>query len=312
VYNGRMTYDLIILGGGPAGIAAGVYAARKRIKTLLISDTFGGQSIVSADVQNFIGIKSISGFDLAQKLEEHLRAQESIEIVSGDLAESVSEEDSVIKVKTKNGKEFEGKTLLLAVGSKRRKLGIPGEKEFDGTGVAYCGTCDAPLFAGKEVAVVGGGNAGLETVRDLLPYASGIVIFEYADEMKGDPVTLEKIMKSGKVEALTGVQVLEIFGDKNVEGLKYRERSSREEKQMDLEGVFVEIGWIPNSGIAKGLVDLNNYGEVIVDHKTQKTSHDRVWAAGDVADVLYKQNNISMGDAVKAVLNIYDYLDREK
>src|SRR3989344_3274370 len=171
-----MQYDLAIIGGGPGGVAAGVYAARKKIKTLLITDSFGGQSFTSADIQNWIGTKSISGYDLAQALESHLRAQEGIEIVGDDRVIGVEKIAAGFSAKTEKGETFETKFILLASGSRRRKLGIPGEKELDGKGVVYCATCDAPIFAGKDVAVVGGGNAGLEAVIDLFPYAAKIYL----------------------------------------------------------------------------------------------------------------------------------------
>jgi alkyl hydroperoxide reductase subunit F len=182
----NMQYDVVIVGGGPAGVAAGVYAARKKMKVLLLTDLFGGQSVVSSDIQNFIGIKSISGFDLAQRMEEHLRASGGIDIIDGDRVAKIekiwSSDDHIFKVETGGGKTFEARTVLIAAGSQRRKLGVPGEREFDGRGVAYCATCDAPLFKDKVVAVVGGGNAGLEAARDLIPYASAVTIFEYTEK----------------------------------------------------------------------------------------------------------------------------------
>lgn len=307
-------FDLIIVGGGPAGISAGIYAGRKKIKSLLITDMFGGQSVVSADIQNFIGIKSISGFELARQMEGHLRAQEGIEIMEGDRVDSIEEKSEGEKkwwaVKTEGGKIFEARTLLLAAGSKRRKLNVPGEKEFDGKGVAYCATCDAPMFKDKKVVVVGGGNAGLESALDLLQYASEVNIFEYKDALKGDPVTIEKIQSNPKTKILTGTQLLEITGDTLVRGVKYKIIKTGEEKTMDVDGVFIEIGWVPNSDLVQGLVEVNGMKEVIVNHQTQQSSHPLIWAAGDIADVRYKQNNISIGDAVKAVLNIYEYLSR--
>ncbi len=309
-----MIYDLIIVGGGPAGIAAGIYAARKKIKTLLITDSFGGQSITSADVQNFIGIKSISGWELAKKLEEHLRnfEGESIEILDFDKVSKIKKKNGNFLVFTESVKSFESKTILMACGSRRRKLGVPGEKEFDGKGVAYCSTCDAPIFKNKIVAVVGGGNAGLESVIDLSPYAKEIYLLEYAEEVKGDPITIEKIAENPKVKIITMVEVLEVLGKDSVTGIKYKDRKNNEIKELPLEGIFIEIGWVPNSGIINGLVSLNKKNEIIVDHKTQVSSLPGIWAAGDIADVLYKQNNISMGDAIKAVLNIYDYLKKKK
>jgi len=309
-------FDLIIIGGGPAGVSAGIYAGRKKIKSLLITDTFGGQSVVSADIQNFIGIKSISGFDLARQMEEHLRAQEGIEIIDGDRVISIEErfegEKKWFVIKTENEKIFESKTLLLTVGSKRKKLNIPGEKEFDGKGVAYCATCDAPMFKDKKVIVVGGGNAGLESALDLLHYASEVNIFKLRDTQKGDPITLEKIQSNPKTKILTGVQLLEITGDTLVRGVKYKIVETGEEKTMDVDGVFIEIGWIPNSDLVQELVEINKMKEIVVNHKTQQTSHPQIWAAGDIVDVRYKQNNISIGDAVKAVLNIYEYLSKSK
>jgi alkyl hydroperoxide reductase subunit F len=303
-------YELIIIGGGPGGVAAGVYAARKKIKAALITDTFGGQSLVSADIQNWIGTKSVSGYDFGKMLEEHLRVQDGIDILDGDLVTEIKDSGEFFKVKTRSGKELETKYLLLASGSRRRRLGVPGEDKFEGRGVAYCSICDAPVFREKEVAVVGGGNAGLEAVIDLLPYASKITLFERSEALKGDAVTQEKIKADPKVGVLTQVQVLEILGDAEVKGLKYRDLKSGEEKVLPVGGVFVEIGSVPNSELVKGLVEMNRFGEVVVDHKTQRTSHPRIWAVGDVSDVLYKQNNISAGDAVKAVLNIYENITK--
>ena len=302
-----MMYELTIIGGGPAGVAAGVYAGRKKIKTAIVTDMFGGQSVVSNEIQNFIGYTAISGIELAGKMEAQLRAQD-VDVMDGDRVTGIEDKGDFFVIKTESGKKIESKTVLMTVGSRRRKLGVPGEKEFDGKGVAYCATCDAPLFKEKRVVVVGGGNAGLESVTDLIPYASEIFLFEYKDAVKGDVVTLERIQKESKVKIFTHTEVVAITGDTFVRGVRYKDVKTNEEKELPIDGVFVEIGWLPNSDLAKGLVATNERGEVVVDHKTQKTSHPRIWAAGDVVDVLYKQNNISMGDAVKAVLNIYEYL----
>lgn len=303
-------YDLLIIGGGPGGVAAGIYAARKKIKSALVTDTFGGQSLVSTDVQNWIGTKSVSGFDLGKMFEEHLRAQEGIVIIEGDIVVSVKEESERFIVGTKAGKTLESKFLFIASGSRRKKLNVPGEHELDGKGVAYCSTCDAPLFKDKVVAVVGGGNAGLEAVIDLLPYASKVYLLEYSESLKGDAVTQEKIRGNAKVTILTNAQTAKIVGDKFVSGLEYNDKQNRATKKLDLEGVFIEIGAVPNSEFVKDLVALNKFGEIVVDHKTQRTSHPRIWAVGDVSDVLYKQNNISAGDAVKGILNIFEELQK--
>ncbi|MCL4404064.1 FAD-dependent oxidoreductase [Patescibacteria group bacterium] len=301
-------YDLVIVGGGPAGVAAGVYAARKKMKTVIVTDSFGGQSIVSADVQNWIGEKSISGFDLAQKMEAHLRSQEGIEIVDGDLVAEIKEiEPFHFSVATKNGKKFEARAILLVSGSRRKKLGVPGEKELEGRGVVYCSICDAPLFGGKDVAVVGGGNSGLEAVRDLLPYAKEIYLLHHRSELKGDKETQEKVLKPN-VHVVLNAETQSVDGKDNVEGLTYKDLQTGEVKKLPVQGVFVEVGLLPNSEMVKGLVDLNQMGAVAINFQTQAASRPGIWAAGDVADSLYRQNNISMGDAVKATLNIYDTL----
>lgn len=306
-----MFYDLLIIGGGPGGVAAGVYAARKKIKTALVTDAFGGQSLVSDDIQNWIGVKSISGFDLAKALEDHLRAQESIDILDGDLVKKIEKmEGGGFRATTDAGKVVEARYLLVASGSRRKKLKVPGEEKFSGKGVAYCSTCDAPLFNGKTVAVVGGGNAGLEAVIDLLPYATKIYLIVRSGAPKGDPVTEEKVRQSSKVDIIVNANTKEITGDGFVTGFAYEDKTTGETKTLPVQGVFVEVGAVPNSEIVKDFVVLNEAGEIIIDHKTQRTSDPSIWAIGDVSDVLYKQNNISAGDAVKAVLNIYEKMQK--
>ncbi|PIR69495.1 MAG: hypothetical protein COU47_02885 [Candidatus Niyogibacteria bacterium CG10_big_fil_rev_8_21_14_0_10_46_36] len=304
-------YDTIVIGGGPGGVAATVYAARKKLKTLTIAESFGGQSAVSAEIFNWIGTVSIPGSELASNLEKHARAQEGIDIKT-ERAEKVEEIEGGFKVTTDKG-SYDTHTIIVTSGSRRRKLGIPGEEEFNGKGVAYCSTCDAPVFAGQKVAVVGGGNAGLEAVRDLIPYASEIYLLEYADTIKGDPITFEAIKKSDKFKgAITNAQTLEVIGDKFVTGLKYKDKVSGEEKTLDVTGIFVEIGAVPNSEFLGDLVEKNKYGEITIDHKTAATSKDGIWAAGDVTDEMYKQNNISVGDAVKAALSAYQYIQQKE
>lgn len=306
-------YNFVIIGGGPAGIAAGVYAARKKIRAVLITDNFGGQSIVSNDIQNWIGEKSISGFDLARKMEEHLRGRDGIEIIEGDLAVKVEKisgsQPAGFKILTKNGKILESRTVLVCSGSGRKKLGVKGEKEFDGKGVVYCATCDAPLFSNKTVAVIGAGDAGLEAVRDLIFYAEKIYLLVRSERIRGDAVTFEEISKSSKVEIIYNAEVQEILGDKFVTDLKYLDKKTNTLKELKLDGVFVEIGSAANTEFVKDLVKLDQWGQIITDCRTQRASQEGIWAAGDATDCLYKQNNIAAGDAIKAVLNIYDYLN---
>lgn len=299
------------MGGGPAGSAAGVYAARKKMHTLLITESFGGQSEVSADVQNWIGTKSISGYDLARAFEDHIRAQEGLTIITGQNVNRVGQgEDKIFHVSTDAGVTYRARTLIVTTGARRRKLGIPGEEDFNGHGVAYCATCDAPLFKGKAVAVVGGGNAGLESAVDLLPYASKVFLLEYGESLKGDPVTQEKIHKGG-VEIILNAETRRVVGSKDgkfVVGLEYLDRKTNKVLVLNVEGVFVEIGSVPNSDMVKDLVALNKFKEITIDHKTAATSREGIWAAGDVTDEMYKQNNISAGDGVKAALSVYLYL----
>ncbi len=200
--------------------------------------------------------------------------------------------------------------MLVTSGSRRKKLGIPGEAEYDGKGVVYCSTCDAPLFGGKTVAVVGGGNSALESVVDLIPYASKIYVMVRSGAMRGDPVTQEKVMSHPQVEVVWNALPQEVIGKDMVTGIRYQDAVSGETKELALDGVFVESGLMPNSDFVKDLVTLNQVGHIVVDHATQQSSCPGIWAAGDVSDVLYDQNNISVGDSIKAVLNIYDQVKK--
>lgn len=310
-------YDVIIIGGGPAGVAAGVYIARKQLKTLLLAESFGGQSIVSADIQNWIGEAHISGLDLAKKLEAHVRAYPEIVDIK---SEKVSIVKSVACTETTKGRicDFEvtsdkgtylGKTVIVASGARRRKLGIPGEDTFESKGVAYCSTCDAPLFVGKKVAVVGGGNAGLEAAHDLFAYATEVTILDFGDSIKGDPATLAEIKKNPKLkEIILNAQTLEVLGDSLVTGIKFKDKVTGTEKTLEVGGVFVEIGSVPNSEMVKDLVQLDEHQQIMINFTHARTSHPGIFAAGDVTNDPYKQNNISAGDGVRAALSAYTYL----
>lgn len=301
-------YDCIIIGGGPGGVAAGVYAARKQMKTLFITDSFLSQSAVSAGIENWIGTVSIAGWEFAQALEKHVRAQEGLEIKIGERATGIREaEGGAYTVMTDKG-EYQTKTIIIATGGRHRHLEVPGEEKFKGKGVVYCSTCDAPFFRDKKVAVVGGGNAGLEAVEDLLPYAAEIVLIVRSGELKGDKVTQEKILRSPKVSVIYFAETQEILGEKKVTGLRYREKQEGETKDIAVDGVFVEIGMVPNTDFVKGFLDLNERGEIKVDHRTAASSKSGIFATGDATDALYKQNNISAGYGVTAALSAYDYL----
>lgn len=306
-------YDLIIIGGGPAGTAAAVYAARKKITTLLLTESFGGQSVVSDNIENWIGEKTINGLDLAKKFEAHVRAQEGIEIKMPERAASVRQRaEGGFEVASEKGETYRTKTVLVVSGGRRRKLGVPGEDAFSGKGVVYCATCDAPLFRNKTVAVVGSGNSALEAVIDLLPYATHVYLLVRGDQLKGDMTTQTEVKNSPNVTVLMNTAVHEIMGDKFVKALTYSNKTTNEKKTIDVGGVFVEIGSIPNTEMVKDVVTMNDFGEIVVDPVHGTTSQAGIWAAGDVTDCPYKQNNIAAGDAVKAVLSIYAYLLKQE
>lgn len=303
--------DVLIIGGGPGGVAAGIYAARKKLDAVIIAESFGGQSVVSNDIQNWIGSNSISGLDLAKNLEEHLRAHKDLEIIDGDLVAKVEKIDGGFRATTREGKIIETKTVLVTSGSRHRRLNVPGEDRLDGKGVVWCATCDAPLFSGKDVAVVGAGNVGLEAVRDALAYSPKVYLLVRGDMVRGDAQTFEEIRKNPKVEVIFQAEVREILGENFVTGLRYIDKKDNQEKELKVEGVFVEIGTVPNVEFLGDLVKRDAFNAIIVDHATQQASLPGIWAAGDATDLPYRQNNISAGDAIKALLNINDYLNKK-
>ncbi len=305
----EVLYDTIIVGGGPAGASAAVYAARKRLKTLLIVEDFGGQSTVSASIENWIGEPSISGLELAEKLKKHVQAQTDIETRTQEKVTAATEgPNCTFEITTDKGGLYRTKSLIIASGAKRRRLRVPGEDRFDGKGVAFCSTCDAPFYTDLDVAVVGSGNAALEAVIDLLPYAKKIHLLVRGEKLKGDPVHQEKVTKSGKVQLISNAEVQEILGDQAVTGLRYRDKGSGGIKELATSGVFVEIGLVPNSEFVRSLVDTNLSGEILVDHQTGQTSKTGVFAAGDVTNDPFKQNNIAAGDGVRAALSAYNFI----
>ena len=302
-----MTYDLVIIGGGPAGSAAAIYAARKRLRTLLIVSEWGGQSNVSEQIYNWVGTPSLSGMELAENFKKHVLANtgegQTLE-VKEEKVNSVSKENSLFKVKTEEGSEFMTKTILIASGSSRRKLGVSGADKFENKGVTYCASCDGPLFADMDVAVIGGGNAGFETAAQLLAYAKSVTLLHRSDTFRADEITVEKVLKNPKMKAIKNVEILEVKGDKFVEGIVYKTPDGQT-MELPVSGIFVEIGQIPNTGFVKGLVPLDEYSRIKIDPITQKTQVPGIWAAGDATDVLYHQNNIASGDAVRALEDIY-------
>ena len=300
-------YDLAIVGGGPAGVAAGVYAARKRLKTILITESFGGQSVDSVGIENWIGTPKIPGADFGKMLENHLRsaASDSVEIKMGERVENISKIADGFETKTA-GNTYRSKTVLITTGSTRRKLEIPGAKEFENKGITYCASCDGPLFADQDVAVIGGGNAAFESAAQLLAYAKSVTMLVRSDKFRADEQTIEKVLAHPKMKVIKNAKPKEIKGSKFVTSLNYE--VDGEEMEIAVTGVFVEIGLIPTTSFIKDLVKLNTIGQIPVDPRTQKTNVDGIWAAGDSTDGLYHQNNIAAGDAVKALEDIYLHL----
>ena len=305
-----MDYDLTIIGGGPAGAAAAIYASRKQLKSIIIAKDFGGQSVVSDDIQNWIGTPHISGSELAKNLEAHVReyAGNVLEIVTGDEVLSVKKINGVITVKTANGKIFSTRTLLITTGSKRRKITVPGAEKFEHKGLTYCASCDGPMFSDKDVVVIGGGNAGFETAAQLLAYVKSVTLLEYGETFKAEAITAKKVLANPKMSTLKNIEIIEIKGDKMLESIVYKNRATGKTIEKTVSGIFVEIGQIPATDFAEGLVELNEYKQIIINPRTQRTNTDSVWAAGDCTNVLYHQNNIAVGDAVRALEDIYVYL----
>ncbi|HMB17473.1 MAG TPA: FAD-dependent oxidoreductase [Candidatus Paceibacterota bacterium] len=298
-------HDLIIIGGGPAGVASAIYSVRKGLDVLMVTKEFGGQSIVSDDIQNWIGEKHISGVELAEKFESHVKSYD-LGIQEGSKVVDVRRQGSNFEVEDEKGELYEARAVMIATGGRRRRLKIPGEDDFEGKGVVYCSTCDAPLFDGKRVVVVGGGNAGVEAVIDLLPYADKIYLLEKTNKLNADEESKNRILHNDKVEVILNSEPKKIKGDKMVDELVYEKEG--EERVLNIDGVFVEVGSVPNSGIVEGLVDLDKWGQIKIDSKYGTTSEKGVFAAGDVTDDPYKQNNIAAGDGVKAALSAYSYL----
>lgn len=301
-----MTYDLIIIGGGPAGVAASVYAARKKLKTLLIVPEWGGQSIVSEKIYNWIGTPAISGAELAENFKKHAMAYAGGDLIlkEGEKVVDISKSEGNFLVKTET-EEFETKTILIASGSSRRKLEAKNADALEHKGLTYCASCDGPLFADMDVVVVGGGNAGFESAAQLLAYAKSVTLLNRSDTFRADQITVERVLKNPKMKAIKNTDILEIKGEKFVEGIVLKDKTTGTESEIKASGIFVEIGQIPNTNFAKNIVPLDNIGRIKIDAWSQKTEVPGIWAAGDCTNVLYHQNNIAAGDAVRALEDIY-------
>jgi len=300
-------YELAIIGGGPAGVSAGVYASRKQLKTAFITKEWGGQSNVSEEIQNWIGTPKISGLELAKNLKEHLTtyADGFLTIHEGSNAKKVEKSGDAFTITLENNEVIVAKSILITSGSKRRQLPAKNADIFEHKGLTYCASCDGPIFAGQSVAVVGGGNAAFETAAQLLAYAKDVTIVQRSTSFKADPVTVNKVLAHPNMKSLMNVDVEEVLGNGFVSGLRYLDKNDNTTKDLEVTGIFVEIGMLPNTDYLSEVVERDEYGRVMIDPWTQKTNTPMIWAAGDCTNILYHQNNIASGDAVRALEDIY-------
>jgi alkyl hydroperoxide reductase subunit F len=305
-------YDMLIVGGGPAGAAAAVYAARKGIRTGVVAERFGGQTLDTLGIENYISVLETDGPKFAAALEAHVRAYD-VDIMNGQRVEALlpaAQPGGLAGVKLANGATLQARSVVLSTGARWKNINVPGEAEYRTKGVAYCPHCDGPLFKGKQVAVIGGGNSGVEAAIDLAGVVAHVTLIEFMDQLKADAVLVKKLLSLPNVTVHTNAQTLEITGDgQKVNGLRFKHRVSGAEQTIDLAGVFVQIGLVPNTEFLKGTVELSRYGEIIVDARGA-TNVPGVFAAGDATTVPFKQIVIAAGDGAKAALAAFDHLIR--
>jgi alkyl hydroperoxide reductase subunit F len=310
--SGKAPFDVLIVGGGPAGAAAAIYAARKGIRTGLVAERFGGQTLDTLGIENYISVPETEGPKFAAALEAHVRVYD-VDVMTLQRVEQLQPAPvpgGLIGVRLANGAELRSRSVILATGARWRNIDVPGEQAYRNRGVAYCPHCDGPLFKGKRVAVIGGGNSGVEAAIDLAGVVQHVTLIEFADQLKADAVLVHKLRSLPNVEILLNVQTTEITGDgQKVNGLRYKDRATGQEHAVALEGVFVQIGLVPNTEWLKGTVELSRFGEIVVDAKGH-TSVPGVFAAGDATTVPFKQIVIAAGDGAKAALGAFDHLIR--
>lgn len=304
--NENELYDVFIIGGGPSSLTAAVYCMRKGVKTAIVASKIGGQVADTKGIENYMGYNYIEGDELVNKFSTQVK-QFEISFKDGVLVEEVTTEGNIKLIKLNNGKVYKSKTVIIGAGSRWRQLNVPGEKELKGRGVAYCAICDGPFFKDLDIAIVGGGNTGIESALDLSKIVKSITVLEFAEKLNADKVLVEKLDGMGNIKVLTNVQVEEIIGDSSVKGLKYVDRATKESHNLTIEGVFIEIGLEPNSHFVKNLLELNKYNEIKIN-KNCETSIPGIFAAGDITDVPYKQIIIASGEGAKAALSACEYL----
>ncbi|KYG28662.1 alkyl hydroperoxide reductase subunit F [Priestia endophytica] len=300
-------YDVLVVGGGPAGASAAIYAARKGIRTGIVAERFGGQILDTLSIENFISVKATEGPKLAQALEEHVK-EYNIDVIDLQRAKRLEKKD-LFEIELENGAVLKSKSVIISTGARWRNVNVPGEQELKNKGVAYCPHCDGPLFAGKDVAVIGGGNSGVEAAIDLAGIVKHVTVLEFASELKADQVLQERLNSLPNVTVVTNAATQEITGTDNVTGITYTDRETNEEHHVELQGVFVQIGLVPNTEWLEGTIERNRIGEIVVD-KRGATTIPGVFAAGDCTDSAYNQIIISMGSGSTAALGAFDYLIR--
>jgi alkyl hydroperoxide reductase subunit F len=310
--NAKAPYDVLIVGGGPAGAAAAVYAARKGIRVGVAAERFGGQTNDTMAIENYISVLETDGPKFAAALEAQVR-QYNVDIMNLQRADKITaaaEAGGLVQVHMENGGTLQAKTVILSTGARWRNVNVPGEQEYKNKGVAYCPHCDGPLFKGKRTAVIGGGNSGIEAAIDLAGLVEHVTVVEFAEQLKADAVLVNKLNSLANVTVHTNAQTTEITGDgSKVNGLRYKDRATGTEHHVELAGVFVQIGLVPNTEFLKGTVELSKFGEIVVDAKGH-TNLPGVFAAGDCTTVPFKQIVIAAGDGAKAALSAFDHLIR--
>jgi len=307
-------YDLIILGGGPAGISACIYSARKKLKTAIITNDFLGQSYVSEIIYNWPGTPEISGYELSQNFKKHVfyYKGQDLDIFENEKIIEIDKNEKEIIIKTEKGNIYKTLSLLIATGSSRKKLEVLNSDKYEHKGITYCATCDGPMFTDMDVLVIGGGNAGFESASQLLAYCKSVTLIHRNNEFKADKITTEKLIQNPKFKTITNAEIIRVDGDNLVKSLTYKDKINGEEKTIETNGIFVEIGQIPNTDFAKKIVSIDNFGKIIINPINQRTEIDGIWAAGDCSNGKYHQNIIAAGDAVKAIEDIYLWIQQKK
>ena len=297
------------MGTGPAAVASAVYAVRKGLKTAMIGTKIGGQVLDTNEIENVIGLTKTTGSEFSKKLETHAKEYE-IALKEGNYVREIKEDGKNKIVTTDDGKSYSTKTVILATGAKWRELNVPGEQDYKGKGVHYCATCDGPFYKNLDVAIIGGGNSGVEAALDMAGIAKSVTLVEFMPDLKADKILQEKLTERENITVITNAQVTEVYGETFTTGLKYKERSTEEMKDLKIDGMFIEIGLVPNTEFIKGYVETTKFGEIIIN-EVNSTNVKGIFAAGDVTTVKYKQIIIAMGEGAKAALGAFDYLIKE-